>query len=119
LRSRPEPQKVPYMDRSPFEQILFKSAREMIAKRDNLTPEQAAALPNPRIVPPKTEQVPFTNPPLGEEVFKQPKPPRNVFYVGVGNVLPPPGFNVSPLSVIDISPYTYYREKAKEAEAQQ
>ena len=116
-RLRTEPQKVPYMDRSPFEQILFDSDRAVIAKRDNLTPEQAAALPNPRIVPPKPEQVPFTNPPPGEEVFKQPQPPRNVFYVGVGNVLPPPGFNVSPLSVIDISPYSYYRQLEKEVAA--
>jgi len=55
------------------------------------------------------QHIPYTNPPPGEEVFKQPKPPKNVFYVHTNDepyILYP-----------DVSPYTYYRQKAKEAEA--
>jgi len=53
------------------------------------------------------QHIPYTNPPPGEEVFKQPKPPKNVFYVYTNTEILYP----------DVSPYTYYRQKAKEAEA--
>ena len=62
--------------------------------------------PLPRSEP---QHIPYTNPPPGEEVFKQPKPPKNVFYVRT---------NDEPEIVfLDASPTTYYRQKAKEAEA--
>jgi hypothetical protein len=53
----------------------------------------------------------YTNPPPGEEVFKQPKPPKNVFYVHT---------DTEPYIkyLDDVSPYTYYRERAKERESQ-
>ena len=55
----------------------------------------------------------YTNPPPGEEVFKQPQPPKNVFWVHT---------DTRPyIEYIDVSPYTYikayHRQKAKEAEA--
>jgi len=54
------------------------------------------------------QHIPYTNPPPGEEVFKQPKPPKNVFYIHT---------NTEPyIEYIDISPYTYYHQKVKEAE---
>ncbi|MCL2348531.1 MAG: hypothetical protein FWC50_09770 [Planctomycetaceae bacterium] len=50
-------------------------------------------------------KTPYTNPPPGKEVFKQPKPPKNVFY------------NVE-YQIIDVSPYTYYHEwREKQAAA--
>ena len=51
--------------------------------------------------------VTYSNPPPGEEVFKQPKPPKNVFY--------------DQGKIIDVSPYVFHREwreeMAKEAQA--
>ena len=55
------------------------------------------------------QYTPYTNPPPGEEVFMQPKPPKNVFYIYTRGV--------PSLGIINVSPYTYYRQKAKEAEA--
>ena len=46
------------------------------------------------------------NPPKGEEVFKQPKPPKNVFYLWGLPGMP-----------IDVSPAEYYRLPAEEREA--
>ena len=51
----------------------------------------------------------YTNPPPGEEVFKQPKPPKNVFYVTTGGE--------PPVVYLDESPTLYYRRLAKEDEA--
>jgi len=57
------------------------------------------------------QHITYTNPLPGEEVFKQPKPPKNVFYVHT---------NTEPYILYpDVSPYDYYRQLAKEAEAQQ
>jgi len=45
----------------------------------------------------------YTNPPSGEEVFKQPKPPKNVFYISPCEA-----------GIIDVSPYEYYRKSREE-----
>jgi hypothetical protein len=50
------------------------------------------------------DKLPYTNPPPGEEVFKQPKLPKNVFYEGG--------------KIIDVSPYEYHREWREEMAAQ-
>ena len=58
----------------------------------------------------ESSNAPYTNPLPGEEGFKQPKPPKNVFYVHT---------NTEPyIEYLDVSPYTYYRERAKEQDAQ-
>ena len=57
------------------------------------------------------QDVPFTNPPPGEEVFKQTKPPKNVFYMQTNTEY----FILNSGE----SPYEYRRQKAKEAEAKQ
>ena len=61
----------------------------------------------PRVREP--QDAPYTNPPPGEEVFKQPKPPKNVFYIHVK-----PGFSVP----IDVSPTAIQRQWEKERNAQ-
>ena len=59
------------------------------------------------------------NPPKGKEVFKQPKPPKSVFYVYEGDEPDDPWiqtdngrFIAKPRKIIDISPEMYYRQKA-------
>ena len=58
------------------------------------------------------------NPPKGEEVFKQPKPPKSVFYVYDDDEPHTPRMRTSdgrsiakPRKIIDISPETYYHER--------
>ena len=58
----------------------------------------------------ESPDVPYTNPLPGEEVFKQPQPPKNVFYV-IDNKRPR-------RKIIDVSPTEYFRQWAKEQEAQ-
>ncbi|MCL2348242.1 MAG: hypothetical protein FWC50_08265, partial [Planctomycetaceae bacterium] len=58
----------------------------------------------------ESPKIPYTNPLPGKEVFKQPKPPKNVFYIHT---------DTEPyIKYLDVSPYTYYREREKEREAQ-
>ena len=58
----------------------------------------------------ESPNVPYTNPPPGEEVFKQPKPPYNVFYIHT---------DTKPyIEYLDVSPTEYYRQKLMEQEAQ-
>ena len=103
-------QGIPYTPPSPTEYVVTKTEREMLAKANNLTLDEANALPFIIPVPPKPkDNIPFTNPPPGEEVFEQPALPNNVF---------PLHINAEPYYVfLDASPYDYYRQKAKEAEA--
>ncbi|MCL2348804.1 MAG: hypothetical protein FWC50_11175, partial [Planctomycetaceae bacterium] len=52
----------------------------------------------------ESPKIPYTNPLPGKEVFKQPKPPKNVFY----------GENHQ---IIDGSPDTYYHEWSEKQNA--
>jgi len=61
------------------------------------------------------------NPPKGKEVFKQPKPPKSVFYVYEDDEPDYPWirtdngrFIAKPRKIIDVSPEMYYRQIAKE-----
>ena len=65
----------------------------------------------PAKYPHEPQHIPYTNPPPGEEVFKQPKPPQSKFYIHVN----PPGLVVP----IDVSPTSmrWQWKKTEEAEA--
>jgi hypothetical protein len=54
------------------------------------------------------DKLPHTNPPPGGEVFKQPKPPKNTFYITV-----PHGYTIP----IDVSPAAMRRQWEKERDA--